>query len=92
MKNSDMFKQLRSATTHVIVPWGMEGLSRAASMAEEMVHAFPAAFYNIPPRALFSSDAEFVGVVISILKKRAGMKGAAHAISLIDFLEKENAH
>jgi len=92
MKNSTMFKQLRSSTTHVIVPWGVEGLSRAADMAEEIVRAFPAAFYNIPPRRLIPSDAEFVGVVISILKKRAGMKGVAHAISLIDFLEKENAN
>ena len=92
MKNSAILKQLRSSTNHVIVPWGMEGLTHVADEAEEMVRAFPAAFYNIPPRKVISSDAEFIGVVISILKKRADLVGVQNAIKLINLLESMNTN
>lgn len=87
---SECIKQMRTATSHVIVPVGLRGLSDVANRAEELANEFPFAFWNTPPRSAFS-DAEYIGVVVSVLKKRAGRKGVQGALDIINMLEKANA-
>ena len=88
---ADTLSLLRKSTSRVIVPSGLEGLPEVAAQAQKFVEQLPSAFWNIPPRTALSSDAEYVGLVISILKKRAGRRGVECALSLVNSLEKMNA-
>ena len=86
----ECIRQMRKATSRVIIPYGLQGLAEVANYAEKIARDFSFAFWNIPPRST-CSDAEYIGLVVSVLKKRAGRQGIQCALDIIDMLQKENA-
>lgn len=86
----ECLNQMRTGTNRVIVPYGLRGLANVANHAEKVAQKFSFAFWNTPPRHCLS-DAEYIGLVVSILKKRAGREGVQGALGIIRMLEQENA-
>lgn len=90
--HTELFQQLRTATPFVALPQDMKGLAEAAELAENLsTGAFAPCFWNTPERSALTS-AQFVAMVISVLKKRGGRKGVDAALELIRMLEAANAY
>ena len=87
----EYFTQLRTATPHVTILSHLNGLNEVAEEVQNMEKLFSNVFWNTPPRASIPTDAEYIGMVIGILKKRAGKKGVEGAMKLIKMLEERNA-
>lgn len=87
-----LFQQLRTATPFVPLPEDIKGLAEAAELAENLsTSAFASCFWNTPERITLTS-AQFVAMVISVLKKHGGRKGVDAALELIRVLEAANAY
>lgn len=85
-------KLLKTGNTSIIVlPKNTNGLNAAARFAEKIYDENPQIFWNIPSRSHSDNDAVFLGLVISVLKRRGGQKGINELYDIINFLEKENA-
>jgi hypothetical protein len=84
---NQIFVNLRSATSLVCVPASFNGLRPVAALAEDYRNRFSHFFWNIPPGNQFDSGAEYISIVLSILKKRCGMDGAKCALKIISVLE-----
>lgn len=92
MRYTNYFTKLRSATLEVPIPKTFQGITDVANFADSQVKRFQNVFWNTPSRHDLESDAKFIAMVISILKKRAGKIGADCALEIIKLLESKNAY
>lgn len=91
MNIKNIFEQLRTGTPFVSIPESLPGLRATAAFAERIVsEKFSSCFWNTPKRENLS-DAQFLSMVIAVLKKRCGSNGIGAALEIICFLEAENA-
>jgi hypothetical protein len=86
----DFWVKLRSATLTVPIPENLNGLAEAAALAYEYEKKFSEGFYNTKRRGDILSDATYLALVLSILKKRCGIAGAQAALHIIQLMEQYN--
>lgn len=85
----DFFRKLKSATPFVAIPEELHGLKDVADFSESIEREFSSAFWNTPRRDSMT-DAQYIGMAISILKKRMGKKGVLKALEIIKMIEMNN--
>ncbi|MDR3176150.1 MAG: hypothetical protein LBU06_06415 [Desulfovibrio sp.] len=86
------FRKLRGVTPHVIpIPDTLKGLEEASRMAEDFFSKYWSAFWNTENRNTIKSDADYIAMVLSVLKTRCGVAGGEDAEKIIQLLEKYNA-
>lgn len=89
----EFFFKLRGSTPHVIpIPETVNGLEEAARMAEKYVDKYSRAFCNTETRETIVSDADYVAMVLSVLKTRCGVSGGIDAERIILHIEKCNTN
>jgi hypothetical protein len=86
----ELFRNLRlCGSAWIDIP--LVGINDAAGMAELFTQKYPTLFWNTPDRKRAVSEASFISLVIDRLKLGTREQRQC-ASSLIDFLEKSNAH
>jgi hypothetical protein len=86
-----LFSKLRGATPDVIpIPDNLNGLPETARLAEFYFNKYRRAFWNTENRNTIASDADYISMVLSVLKTRCGVDGGKDAEQVIKLLEQSN--
>jgi hypothetical protein len=93
MRLDTLFSKLRGATPDVIpIPISLNGLPEAARLAEFFFVKHSSAFWNTENRNTITSDADYIAMVLSVLKTRCGVSGGKDAEEVIKLLEQYNVN
>lgn len=86
---NNIFRQLKSATSFVPIPENTLELGSVVLSAQKMEKEFASCFWNTAQKHDLT-DAQYLSMVIFVLKTRGGHKGIAAALQLVQDLEEHS--